>query len=270
MSVRNVEGVNKVVAIASGKGGVGKSTVTANLAAALVSLGKTVGILDADIYGPSQALMLGIPAGTRPSIVGDKQMKPLKANGIHFISMALLGTDDTPMVWRGPMASGALQQLLFNTAWPDLDILLIDMPPGTGDIHLTLTQSAPIDGAVVVTTPQDIALIDARKGVEMFNKVSVPTLGVIENMAYYHCDHCGNDDHLFGSGAGESLSDVTNAPLFAKIPLHRDIVSQADSGTPIAATDSALARHYLEAAEQLALALENFSNPEVSIEFSDE
>jgi len=270
MSAREVQGVNKIVAIASGKGGVGKSTVTANLAAALTSLGKKVGILDADIYGPSQALMLGVPAGTRPTIVGDKQMKPLSANGIFFNSMALLGTNDTPMVWRGPMASGALQQLLFSTLWPDLDVLLIDMPPGTGDIHLTLTQAAPIDGAVVVTTPQDIALIDARKGVEMFNKVSVPTLGIIENMAYYHCDQCGHDDLLFGTGAADTLSEVTQAPLLARIPLHRDIVSQSDSGTPIASTDSPLASHYVDAASQLLRALDDAPNDTANIEFCDE
>ncbi len=270
MSTKTLQGVKHLVAVASGKGGVGKSTVTANLAAALTRQGKRVGILDADIYGPSQAMMLGIKAGTRPEIIGEKQMKPLTAQGIQMNSMALLATDDTPMVWRGPMASGALQQLLFSTVWDDVDILLIDMPPGTGDIHLTLTQAAPLDGAVVVTTPQDIALIDARKGIEMFKKVSVPILGLVENMAYYQCPSCGNKDAIFGEGAGKRLAEVASAPLLAQIPLNRQVQERADQGEPIAFDDSLLNDVYGQAAAQLINQLAGEPEQTASISFSDD
>ncbi|MBK5516578.1 iron-sulfur cluster carrier protein ApbC, partial [Pseudomonas sp. TH10] len=192
--------VKNVVAVASGKGGVGKSTTAANLALALAREGAKVGILDADIYGPSQGIMFGIAEGTRPKVKDQKWFVPIESHGVEVMSMAFLTDDNTPMVWRGPMVSGALLQLVTQTAWGDLDYLVIDMPPGTGDIQLTLAQKVPVAGAVIVTTPQDLALLDARKGVEMFRKVNIPVLGVVENMAVHICSNCGHAEHLFGEG----------------------------------------------------------------------
>lgn len=192
--------VKNIIAVASGKGGVGKSTTAANLALALAREGARVGILDADIYGPSQGVMFGIPERTRPQIRDQKWFVPLKAHGVEVMSMAFLTDDNTPMVWRGPMVSGALLQLVTQTAWDNLDYLVIDMPPGTGDIQLTLAQKVPVAGSVIVTTPQDLALIDAKKGVEMFRKVNIPVLGVVENMAVHICSNCGHAEHLFGEG----------------------------------------------------------------------
>ena len=205
--------VKNIVAVASGKGGVGKSTTAANLALALSREGARVGILDADIYGPSQGVMFGIPEGTRPKIKEQKWFVPIEAHGIEVMSMAFLTDDNTPMVWRGPMVSGALLQLVTQTAWNDLDYLVIDMPPGTGDIQLTLAQKVPVAGAVIVTTPQDLALLDAKKGVEMFRKVNIPVLGVVENMAVHICSNCGHAEHLFGEGGGEKLASQYDVEL---------------------------------------------------------
>ncbi|CAI8208616.1 MAG: Iron-sulfur cluster carrier protein [Marinobacterium sp. xm-d-530] len=231
--LENLAGVKKIVAISSGKGGVGKSTVTANLAAALSAQGLRIGVLDADIYGPSQAMMFGVPAGTRPKTAEDKYFIPVVAHGIQTMSISYLIDEDTPMVWRGPMVSSALQQLLMQTQWDDLDLLLIDMPPGTGDIQLTLSQKVPVDGAIVVTTPQDIALLDAKKGIEMFRKVDIPVLGIIENMSMHICSNCGHVDPIFGEGGGNKMADQYQTTLLGQLPLAMPIRVQADSGTPI-------------------------------------
>lgn len=229
----NLAGVKKIVAVSSGKGGVGKSTVTANLAAALSASGKRVGVLDADIYGPSQAMMFGVPAGTRPQTAEDKYFIPVVAHGIQTMSISYLIDENTPMVWRGPMVSSALQQLLMQTQWDALDVLLIDMPPGTGDIQLTLSQKVPVDGAIVVTTPQDIALLDAKKGIEMFRKVEIPVLGVVENMSTHICTNCGHVDPVFGEGGGAKLAEQYQTRLLGKLPLAMPIRIQADAGTPV-------------------------------------
>ena len=229
----NLAGVKKIVAVSSGKGGVGKSTVTANLAAALSTSGVRVGVLDADIYGPSQAMMFGVPAGTRPQTAEDKYFIPVVAHGIQTMSISYLIDENTPMVWRGPMVSSALQQLLMQTQWDALDVLLIDMPPGTGDIQLTLSQKVPVDGAIVVTTPQDIALLDAKKGIEMFRKVEIPVLGVVENMSTHICTNCGHIDPVFGEGGGAKLAEQYQTRLLGKLPLAMPIRIQADAGTPV-------------------------------------
>ena len=229
----NLAGVKKIVAVSSGKGGVGKSTVTANLAAALSASGMRVGVLDADIYGPSQAMMFGVPAGTRPQTAEDKYFIPVVAHGIQTMSISYLIDENTPMVWRGPMVSSALQQLLMQTQWDALDVLLIDMPPGTGDIQLTLSQKVPVDGAIVVTTPQDIALLDAKKGIEMFRKVEIPVLGVVENMSTHICSNCGHIDPVFGEGGGAKLAEQYQTRLLGKLPLAMPIRIQADAGTPV-------------------------------------
>lgn len=229
----NLEGVNKLIAVASGKGGVGKSTVTSNLALALAAEGYRVGLLDADIYGPSQGMMFGVPQGTRPKTHEEKYFIPVEALGLQTMSMSYLIDENTPMVWRGPMASSALQQLLMQTYWKDLDFLLIDMPPGTGDIQLTLSQKVPVDGAVIVTTPQDIALLDATKGIEMFEKVDIPVLGIVENMSTHICSQCGHEEAVFGSGGGEKIAANYNTELLGKIPLALQIREEADAGTPI-------------------------------------
>ncbi|WP_137818813.1 MULTISPECIES: iron-sulfur cluster carrier protein ApbC [unclassified Pseudomonas] len=242
--------VKNVIAVASGKGGVGKSTTAANLALALAREGAKVGILDADIYGPSQGIMFGIPEGTRPQVKDQKWFVPIKAHGVEVMSMAFLTDDNTPMVWRGPMVSGALIQLVTQTAWGDLDYLVVDMPPGTGDIQLTLAQKVPVAGAVIVTTPQDLALLDARKGVEMFRKVNIPVLGVVENMAVHICSNCGHAEHLFGEGGGEKLAAQYGVDLLASLPLSMAIRMQSDGGKPttIADPESQIAMLYQEAA----------------------
>ncbi|WP_282848633.1 MULTISPECIES: iron-sulfur cluster carrier protein ApbC [Halomonadaceae] len=227
-----MEGVKHIVAVASGKGGVGKSTVTANLALAMAAEGYRVGLLDADIYGPSQAQMLGIGEGVRPHQVGDNQFAPLEAHGIQAMSMAFLVDITEPMVWRGPMVAGAFQQMLNQTAWDDLDYLFIDMPPGTGDIQLTLAQKVEVDGAVIVTTPQDIALLDARKGIEMFRKVNVPVLGIVENMSLHVCSECGHQEPIFGAGGGERIASQYETTLLGQLPLSLGIREQADGGRP--------------------------------------
>jgi len=224
--------VKNVIAVASGKGGVGKSTTAANLALALSREGASVGVLDADIYGPSMGLMLGLPEGTRPEVRDNKWFIPPRAHGLQVMSMAFLVDDNTPVVWRGPMVSGALMQLLTQSAWDDLDYLVVDMPPGTGDIQLTLAQKVPVTGAVIVTTPQDLALLDAKKGIGMFEKVNIPVLGVVENMAIHICSNCGHAEHLFGEGGGERLADEYGVDLLASMPLSMMIREQADGGKP--------------------------------------
>jgi ATP-binding protein involved in chromosome partitioning len=251
--IPGMSNVKNIVAVASGKGGVGKSTTAANLALALAREGARVGILDADIYGPSQGVMFGIPEGTRPKVKDQKWFVPIQAHGVEVMSMAFLTDDNTPMVWRGPMVSGALLQLVTQTAWDDLDYLIIDMPPGTGDIQLTLAQKVPVVGSVIVTTPQDLALLDARKGVEMFRKVNIPVLGVVENMAVHICSSCGHAEHLFGEGGGEKLAAQYGVELLASLPLSMLIREQADGGKPTAAAEpeSQIAMVYQELARQV-------------------
>ena len=250
-------GVANVIAVASGKGGVGKSTTAVNLALALSAEGARVGLLDADIYGPSQGIMLGIEAGTRPEVREEKYFVPVRAHGIEAMSMSLLASQRTPMVWRGPMASGALQQLVGQTLWGELDYLIVDMPPGTGDIQLTLSQRVPLAGAVIVTTPQDIALLDAVKGIEMFRKVDVPVLGIVENMSVHVCSACGHVEHLFGAGGGERVAGHYGTPVLGRLPLSLEIREQADSGRPTVAADpeGAAAGLYRETARRLAAQL---------------
>ncbi|SQG00038.1 ParA family protein [Paucimonas lemoignei] len=267
--------VKNIVAVASGKGGVGKSTTAANLALALAREGARVGILDADIYGPSQGVMFGIAEGTRPKIKDQKWFVPIESHGVEVMSMAFLTDDNTPMVWRGPMVSGALLQLVTQTAWNDLDYLVIDMPPGTGDIQLTLAQKVPVAGAVIVTTPQDLALLDARKGVEMFRKVNIPVLGVVENMAVHICSNCGHAEHLFGEGGGEKLAAQYDVELLASLPLSMLIREQADAGKPtaIAEPESQIAMVYQELARHVGarIVLQEAVSPAMpSISVSDD
>ncbi len=273
--VPGLANVKNVIAVASGKGGVGKSTTAANLALALSREGAKVGILDADIYGPSQGIMFGIPEGTRPQVKDQKWFVPIKAHGVEVMSMAFLTDDNTPMVWRGPMVSGALIQLVTQTAWGDLDYLVVDMPPGTGDIQLTLAQKVPVAGAVIVTTPQDLALLDARKGVEMFRKVNIPVLGVVENMAVHICSNCGHAEHLFGEGGGEKLAAQYNVDLLASLPLSMAIRMQSDGGKPttIADPESQIAMLYQETARTVGarIAQSELSAPAMpSISISDD
>jgi ATP-binding protein involved in chromosome partitioning len=249
--------IKHIIAIASGKGGVGKSTTSVNLALALKSMGASVGLLDADIYGPSQQLMLGIPPDQRPEQQGGEYLLPVEAYGLKTMSMGYLVNDRTPMVWRGPMAGGALAQMLEQTLWGELDYLVIDMPPGTGDIQLTLSQKVKVSGAVIVTTPQDIALLDARKGIEMFRKVDVPVLGIIENMSVHICSECGHREHIFGERGGDRIAEDYGVPLLARLPLALSIREQTDAGRPtvIAEPDSEVTKIYLEAATAVQAAL---------------
>ncbi len=232
VQVPGMQGIKNIIAVASGKGGVGKSTTAANLALALARDGAKVGVLDADIYGPSQGILFGIAEGTKPAVKDEKYFVPLTAHGIELMSMAFLVDDKTPMVWRGPMVSGALLQLITQTAWSELDYLVVDMPPGTGDIQLTLAQKVPVAGSIIVTTPQDLALLDAKKGIEMFSKVHIPVLGVVENMAVHICSNCGHSEHLFGEGGGERLAQEYGVELLASLPLSILIREQADGGKP--------------------------------------
>lgn len=226
-----LKGIKNIVAVTSGKGGVGKSTTAVNLAYALMAEGSTVGILDADIYGPSIPTMLGIK-DQQPSSENGKSITPLNANGLTAMSIGFLIDDEDATVWRGPMASRAFSQLLNETLWPELDYLIVDMPPGTGDIQLTLSQSVPVAAAIVVTTPQDIALTDAIKGITMFDKVKVPVLGLVENMSYHVCESCGHQSHLFGEGGGVNTAETKNIPLLGQLPLNIEIRKDADSGYP--------------------------------------
>jgi ATP-binding protein involved in chromosome partitioning len=249
----NMQAVKNIIAVASGKGGVGKSTTAVNLALALAAEGAHVGLLDADIYGPSQPLMLGVPEGERPGQRGSQMLEPIVAHGLQTMSIGYLLTENTPVVWRGPMVSGALQQLLNQTAWDNLDYLIIDLPPGTGDIQLTLAQKVPVAGAIIVTTPQDIALLDAKKGIEMFRKVDVPVLGIVENMAVHICSNCGHADHLFGSGGGEHIANEYGVPLLGSLPLARSIREQADGGNPtvVAEPDGPVSAIYRDIARRV-------------------
>jgi ATP-binding protein involved in chromosome partitioning len=228
-------GVKNIIAVASGKGGVGKSTTSVNLALALAAEGARVGVLDADIYGPSVPRMLGI-AG-RPETTDDQKIVPRSAHGLQAMSIGFLIEEDTPMIWRGPMVTQALQQLLNETRWDALDYLVIDLPPGTGDIQLTLCQRVPVSGAVIVTTPQDIALLDARKALRMFDKVEVPVLGIVENMAVHVCSQCGHAEHIFGADGGKRMAEQYGVPLLGALPLSMRIREQADSGTPTVAVE---------------------------------
>jgi ATP-binding protein involved in chromosome partitioning len=248
--------IKNIVAVASGKGGVGKSTVAVNLALAWVAQGARVGILDADIYGPSQPLMLGL-ADQRPSSPDGKRLKPLVSHGLAAMSIGFLVDAEQPMVWRGPMVTQALTQLLSETDWGALDYLVVDMPPGTGDIQLTLSQRVPVAGAIIVTTPQDIALADARKGLKMFEKVSVPVLGIVENMSVHVCSHCGHVEHVFGAGGGARMATQYGVRLLGELPLDGQIREETDGGRPtvVAAPDSARALMYLQMARRTAAAL---------------
>ncbi|MCD8340114.1 MAG: iron-sulfur cluster carrier protein ApbC [Burkholderiales bacterium] len=251
--VKVMKNVRNIIAISSGKGGVGKSTVAANIALALQEEGAKVGLLDADIYGPSQPTMLGIHGA--PTSVDGKSMEPLKSHGLQVASIGTLVDPDQPMIWRGPMAVGALQQLLAQTNWKDLDYLIVDMPPGTGDIQLSLSQEVPLTGAVVVTTPQDIALMDARKGLVMFDKVNVPILGIVENMATHICSNCGHEEHIFGEGGARRMSRQYGVELLGEIPLDINIRLSMDNGDPIVASepDSKPAQVYREIARKIGL-----------------
>src|SRR5438105_15897640 len=229
-------GVKYKIAVASGKGGVGKSTVSTNLALALRALGYTVGLLDADIYGPSQQMMLGIQG--KPQIdEHDEKIMPMENHGIKTMSLGLITDPDTPVIWRGPMVMKALDQFLTDVKWGTLDLMIIDLPPGTGDAQLTLTQRVPLSGAVVVTTPQDVALIDARKGLAMFRNVNVPVLGIIENMSYYICRHCGEREEIFGHGGGKRTAEMLGVPFLGEVPLDPQVVVGGDTGAPIVILD---------------------------------
>ncbi len=248
-----VSGVKNIIAVTSAKGGVGKSTTAVNLALALVQCGAKVGLLDADIYGPSVPLMLG-QEDAKPQVRDNKWMQPVVAHGLYTQSIGFLVDKQQAAIWRGPMASKALAQLLNETEWPDLDYLVIDMPPGTGDIQLTLSQQIPVTGAVIVTTPQDLALADARKGASMFEKVNVPVVGVVENMSYHICSHCGEKEHIFGEGGALQMAGELGLSLLAQIPLHIDMRRDIDSGCPtvVARPDSAHTQRYVELAESIA------------------
>ena len=248
-------GIKNIVAVSSAKGGVGKSTVAANLALALASEGAAVGMLDADIYGPSQPRMLGVRG--KPETKDNKTFEPMVSHGIQSMSIGYLIDEEQPMVWRGPMVTQALQQLLNETNWRALDYLIVDMPPGTGDTQLTLSQRVPLAGAVIVTTPQDIATLDARKGLQMFNKVNVPVLGIVENMSLHVCSHCGHEEHIFGSGGGERIAHDYQVPLLGALPLDISIRENADSGHPsvVAEPEGSVAQHYRQIALRMGARL---------------
>jgi ATP-binding protein involved in chromosome partitioning len=233
--VKLIPGVKNIIAVASGKGGVGKSTTAVNLALALVAEGASVGLLDADIYGPSQPQMLGISG--RPDSPDGKSILPMRAYGLQAMSIGFLIDQETPMVWRGPMVTQALLQLLNDTRWDDVDYLIVDLPPGTGDIQLTLAQKVPVTGAVIVTTPQDIALLDAIKGLRMFEKVGIPILGIVENMSLHICSKCGHEEHIFGSGGGERMAKENEVEMLGALPLDLSICEQTDNGKPSVVAD---------------------------------
>jgi len=270
--VQLLPGVKNIVAVASGKGGVGKSTTAVNLALALAAEGARVGLLDADIYGPSVPMMMGISG--KPASADGKTMEPLENYGVQVMSIGFLVAADEAMIWRGPMATQALEQLLRQTNWKDLDYLVVDMPPGTGDIQLTLSQRVPMTGAVIVTTPQDIALLDAKKGIRMFEKVGVPILGIVENMAVHVCSNCQHVEHIFGADGGRKLAQDYQADYLGALPLAMQIRLQADSGTPTMVADpqGAVAAIYRDVALKLAVAIaaknKDFSGKFPSIKIS--
>ncbi len=251
-----IPGVASIVAVSSTKGGVGKSTVAANLACALAAAGKRVGLLDADVYGPSMPTMLGL--SERPRVVGEEMVQPLVAHGVSFISMGLFVDDSSPVIWRGPLVTGVLRQFLKDVAWGELDVLLVDLPPGTGDVQLTLVQQVPVSGAVVVTTPQEVSLIDVERGVAMFRQVNTPVFGIVENMSGFVCSQCGEVDALFGEGGGEALAGTFGVPLLAKIPIVEEVRVAGDTGTPLVVSqpEHAVSVAYRALAEQVATAID--------------
>ena len=250
--LKPLPGVKNIIAVASGKGGVGKSTTAVNLALALQAEGAVVGLLDADIYGPSQPRMLGATA--RPESPDGKSLNPVVSHGIQSMSIGYLIEEETPMVWRGPMVTQALEQLLRDTRWQNLDYLVIDLPPGTGDTQLTLSQKVPVSGAIIVTTPQDIALLDARRGLKMFEKVEVPVLGIVENMSTHICSQCGHEEHIFGEGGGQRMAEQYQVPFLGSLPLDIRIRAETDSGQPtvVAEPDSRIAGLYRDIARRAA------------------
>ncbi|MES2915238.1 MAG: Mrp/NBP35 family ATP-binding protein [Pseudomonadota bacterium] len=246
---QRISGIDRIIAVASGKGGVGKSTVASNLAVALARQGRRVGLLDADIYGPSQPKMMGV--SKRPSSPDGKIIEPLIAHGVTMMSIGLMLKEDEAVVWRGPMLMGALQQLLGQVAWGKLDVLIVDLPPGTGDVQLTLCQRTQLTGAIVVSTPQDVALLDARKALDMFGKLKTPVLGLVENMSTYICPNCGHEAHIFGHGGVAAEAQKLGLPFLGELPLALDVRVAGDAGVPIAATDSPLAEPYARLAQRL-------------------
>jgi ATP-binding protein involved in chromosome partitioning len=250
-----LQGVRHIVAVASGKGGVGKSTATANLAVALAETGAKVGVLDADIYGPSMSLMFGVIEA--PVINENKKLVPVTVRGIKVVSMAMFDDGEKPVVWRGPMVAQMIQNFTHNVVWGELDYLLVDMPPGTGDVQLTLTQSAPLSGAVILTTPQEVSALDAKKGLQMFRKVNVPVLGVVENMSYFVCDGCSKKHYIFRRGGGQRIAESLGAPFLGEIPLEPEVAEGGDAGTPIVERrpDSPAAKAYKAVAASIVSAL---------------
>jgi len=252
--------IRHIIVVASGKGGVGKSTTTVNIALALQKLGNRVGVLDADIYGPSMPTMLGVD-NIKPELENE-QFVPVNAHGMAMLSIgSLLDGDSTPVAWRGPKATGALMQLYNQTNWPQLDYLVIDMPPGTGDIQLTLAQRIPVTGAVIVTTPQHVALLDAQKGIEMFNKTNIPVLGVVENMALHTCSNCNHTEAIFGTGGGEFIAEQYHVPLLGQLPLASGIRAQVDKGKPSVLVDDEFAPYYLSIAKNIETNINKFAKP---------
>ena len=252
--------IRHIIVVASGKGGVGKSTTTVNIALALQKLGNRVGVLDADIYGPSMPTMLGVDS-VKPELENE-QFVPVNAHGLAMLSIgSLLDGDNTPVAWRGPKATGALMQLYNQTNWPQLDYLVIDMPPGTGDIQLTLAQRIPVTGAVIVTTPQHVALLDAQKGIEMFNKTNIPVLGVVENMALHTCSNCNHTEAIFGTGGGERIAEQYQVPLLGQLPLASGIRAQVDKGEPSVLADDEFASYYVNIAKNIETNIDKFAKP---------